>query len=415
MRRVYICPTCEGIEQTWDYPLQGTVCSSCGTPSSKWKIHNETYSDVVLPKEPEIRREQVVREITRQMEEQTLEEVYDEISSELKPEESEITPEIGQESKPKIPDDLLPADFDELISLKLLRLDPYNPRDEEPTDDLVESIRKTGFARAVIVRPSDDGNFFVTDGWQRAQAGVISGWKWIPCKIYASAPEALDETRREDIKRKWTKYQRIKFYRNFYEANREAGMDHQSAIQRMIKKDPASEPRILMYLRITNTRLVPPLVQALVKKPKNRTDWEWNQLEKIYYPIKRKRKALTIAQANAIAIHLRNFTPEQKVRAAIGVLGLTNPDALHKIWAISKYPEADPLETIQKLEKGVGIDEILDVGIIVVNLKLKRELLEYCAMRRIRVKDLVRELLTEWWIREKIGGSIKLDIIELKT
>lgn len=89
-------------------------------------------------------------------------------------------------------------------------------------------------------------------------------------------------------------------------------------------------------------------------------------------------------------------------------------EAVYKIRVISKCPEEDTLEIIQQLDKGADIDEILDVGTIVVNLKLKQDLLEYCTMRRIRVKDFVRELLTEWWIREKIGRFTELEVIELK-
>lgn len=389
-----------------------TLCSSCGTPFNEW--NEETYDEIVLPEEPEIRPELTVTKIPPQMEKQLLEKVSDEIDMELKPIALMISPEKGQEPQIKISEDMLPADYDGLASIKRLVWDPYNPRDEEPTDELVESVRKTGFARAIIVRPTANGKFYVTDGWQRAQAAVRVGWKQVPYKLYETAPEALEETKREDIKREWTKYQRIKYYRNFYHACREEDMDHQSAFQRIVNKDPAGEQSVLRYLRITNPRLLPPIVQSLLKEPKNRTIEEWNHLEKIYYPIRRIRRTLTIGQADAIAIYLRNFTTEQKVRVAIGVLGLTYAEAIHKIRIVSKYPEEDPIEIIQQLDTGAGIDEILDVGTLVVNLKLKRDLLEYCTMRRINLKDFLIELLTEWWIMEKIKKLPELEAIELK-
>ena len=141
------------------------------------------------------------------------------------------------------------------------------------------------------------------------------GWRHVPYKLYASAPEALAETKREDIKREWTRYQKIKFYRNFYDVCREVGMDHENAIRRIVKKDPASESSVLRYLRITNLVTTPPLVQALLKQPSNRTTEKWDQLEKIYYPIRRKRKTLSLGQANAIATYLRGFSDEKRVRA----------------------------------------------------------------------------------------------------
>lgn len=411
MRRIYICPKCGKTELRWDYGQKVAVCIYCGISVSKWKIREEPYEEIVLTKEPEPQPEHALIEITRPMEKQPLREVHEEIhieskpkeaeiaaEIEVKPKELEISPKIEQEPPTKIREDLLPADFDRLISKEELMWDPYNPREEEPLDDLVESIRKTGFAEPIIVRPSDDGKFLVTDGWQRAQAGVMAGWRRIPCKIYASPLEALEETDRRGIKREWTKYQKIKFYRNFYDACRDAGVNHQEALQRITKKSPAIEQRVLTYLRITR---LPPLVQALLKEPKNRTTWEWDQLEKIYHPIRLKRKPLKIGQADAIARYLQRVPPEKQVRAAIGVLGLTTAETIRKIRIISKYPEEDPLEIIRQLDIGYGIDEILDVGSVIVKLQLKRALLEYCAMRRISLKDFVMELLIGWWTKEK--------------
>ena len=67
-----------------------------------------------------------------------------------------------------------------------------------------------------------------------------------------------------------------------------------------------------------------------------------------------------------------------------------------------KYPEEDPLEIILQVDTGYGIDEILDVGLVTLNPKLKRYLQEYCATRRITLKDFMRELLTEWYMSKKI-------------
>jgi len=296
-----------------------------------------------------------------------------------------------------IPEDFLPADYDGLAPIGILALDPYNPRDEEPIDELVESVRKTGFARSIIVRLGENGKLLVTDGWQRAQAALMAGWSCVPYKLYASAPEALEETKREDIKREWTRFQRIKYYRNFYDACREVGMDHEGTIKRIIEKDPASESSILRYLRITNPVMTPPLIQALLKQPSNRTTDEWDQLEKIYYPIRRKRRILSLGQADVIATYLRHFSNEKKIRAAIGILGMSNAEARRVLSIISKYPDEDPLEIIEELSSGYGIDEILDIGILTVDPKMKYHIRRYCAMRRIKIKDFIRELLANWY------------------
>ena len=409
MIKKLICPECGFTQIIYDYGLMTPVCAFCRRPVFNWKVYEIIDEEIILPEELKILHEEEPIDVINHYDElpvkdlydedePVLDEAYEEIRARaLKPTDEEIQQERTQEFEYDIPEELLPADYDGLAPIGNLALDPYNPRDEEPIDELVESVRKTGFARAIIVRVGENGKLLVTDGWQRAQAALMAGWSCCPYKLYASAPEALEETKREDIKREWTRFQRIKYYRNFYDACREVGMDHESTIKRIVKKDPASESSILRYLRITNPIMTPPLIQALLKQPSNRTTEEWNQLEKIYYPIRRKRRILSLGQADAVATYLRHFSNEKKVRAAIGILGMSNAEARRVLRIVSKYPDEDPIEIIEELSSGYGIDEILDIGILTVDPKIKYYIRRHCAMRRITLKDFIRELLANWY------------------
>jgi ParB/RepB/Spo0J family partition protein len=296
------------------------------------------------------------------------------------------------------PPDHFPASFDKMIPVSQLKLDPYNVREEEPTDDLVESIKKTGFREPVIVRPDrlnehERDSFFVTDGWQRVQAGARAGWTKIPCSIHKTALEAMKEANRASIKREWTKYQRIKHYRNYFDACIEEGMDYGEAIDNTVKDNPADEQTVLKYLRITR---LPPIVQVLLKKPENRTLQEWTQLEKINYNIRMSQKPLGIGIADTIAQYIRNFSPRKQSEVAVGVLGMKEPKAKKAIRLISKSPEADPADIIYSVEKGYSIGQVLQIGSLIVNPALKNYLQVYCSTRRVTPKDIVRKLLKEW-------------------
>lgn len=296
------------------------------------------------------------------------------------------------------PPDQFPASFHKMIPVSQLKLDPYNVREEEPTDDLVESIKKTGFREPVIVRldisnEHEKDCFLVTDGWQRVQAGVRAGWTKIPCSIHETALEAMKEANRASIKREWTKYQRIRHYRNYFDACNEEGMGYGEAIDNTVKDNPADEQTVLKYLRITR---LPPIVQVLLKKTENRTPQEWSQLEKINYNIRMTKKPLGIGIADAIALYLRNFLPEKQAEVAVGVLGMKEPKAKKAIRLISKKPEADPTDIIYNVEKGYSVDQVLQIGSLIVNPALKNYIQRYCSTRRVTPKDVVRKLLKEW-------------------
>lgn len=300
----------------------------------------------------------------------------------------------------EIPNNFLPDDFDRLISINLLALDPYNVREEQPTDDLVESIRKYGFRKAVIVWPRPDvpGRFWVNDGWQRVGAGVRAGWTEIPCKIYPTALEAMDAAQIESLQRPWTKYQRIKSYMNYYDACRKTGMSHSEAIRTTATNNPGNEDRVERYIRIGE---LPLAVRALIKQPVERTQSEWNELEKSYSTIRQKTRILGIYVADAISRCLQDFPESKKIEAAIGVLEFNYEEALKVIKLISKYPESSPMEIIQEYKMGYGPDEMISVGTLIVNPVVRQQIREHCSKRRIYIREFIVELINSWFTTKR--------------
>ena len=289
----------------------------------------------------------------------------------------------------------LPDSYDKLIPVWQLKLDPYNVREEQPEEDLVASIRKTGFLNPVIVRAGEGDKFLVTDGWQRVQAGIDAGRTEIPCKICGSALEALKEAKRSSIQRQWTKWEKIKHVRFFYTACQEEGMRRDEAVQETVKNNPASEATVLKYLRITS---LPRVIQALLKSPKERDQDEWNELVKYRYNIKVLRMPLGLGVADELAKELSNqFSAKKLTEIAIELLRFDQKKAIRVIRRIAARPKEDPLKIIETERlRGISPKRILHIGNLVVTSNLREEALKHCYNRRIHLRDLVKELLEEW-------------------
>ena len=83
-------------------------------------------------------------------------------------------------------DNDLPRSFERLIDADKLSRDRLNVRDRTPPKTLIESIRKTGLKKSLIVReePNGDG-YLITDGWQRYQSLIHElNWDRVPCDIH---------------------------------------------------------------------------------------------------------------------------------------------------------------------------------------------------------------------------------------
>lgn len=293
--------------------------------------------------------------------------------------------------------------IEELVPIDKLYLDPKNPRIEDPSEELINSVKKEGVKRPLITWQRDNDHILICDGYERYQAGVIANLSEIRCHIYTDHLKALKIAKMESIVNPWTKYQKCLFCKNVFDACTEKGMNTDQALQETIKILPARESTILRYLRVING--FPKIAQALLKKPRNRSQEEWNQLES--YNISFKKKTLNITIADLIVQTLKDF-PEDKInRIAVDLLGLKNITAKKAIHKISRNPDKDPFDIITEVEKGYNPDRILHIGSFIVEPKLKHAIGKYVSTRLISPKGLVKELLEDWLL-----STGKYEIVE---
>ena len=286
-----------------------------------------------------------------------------------------------------------PSDYYyELVSIEKLYLDPKNPRIEDPSKDLLDSVREDGVRKPLITWLKDNDHILICDGYERYQAGIIANLSEIPCHIYKDHLKALKETKIESIVNPWTKYQKCLFCKNVYDACIEEGMTDEEALQKTNEIRPARRSTIRRYLRVMNE--FPLIAQSLLKKPRNRSKKEWNELES--YNISFKKKILNISIADLIVQTLHDFSEEKICQIAVDLLGLKNVTAKRAIYRISQNPDKDPFEIITKVAKGYNPDRILHIGSFIVEPTLKKAIGKYISTRLITSKGLVKELLEDW-------------------
>ena len=300
----------------------------------------------------------------------------------------------------------------ELVSIKKLYLDPKNPRREDPSEELLDSVRKEGVKKPLITWLKDNDHILICDGYERYQAGIIANLSEIPCHIYKDHLKALKVAKTESIVNPWTKYQKCLFCKNVYDTCIEKGMTDEEALQKTIEILPAREVTIRRYLRVINE--FPSIAQSLLKKPRNRSKEERNELES--YNISFKKKTLSITIADFIIQTLRDFPEEKICRIAVDLLGLKTVTAKTAINRISQNPDKDPFEIITKVEKGYNPDRILHIGSFIVEPNLKKAIGKYVSTRLITPKGLVKELLEDWLLSSGIYSIVETpnDAVETK-
>jgi len=278
------------------------------------------------------------------------------------------------------------------IPIDNLELDSKNPRQEKPSEELLESVRKEKRIKEPLITWYNNGKYWICDGWERYQAGVRTGLTEIPCHVYTDHIKALKATKEASIVNPWTDFQKYKFCKTFFDACMEKGMTYQEALQKTVKELPYGEQTILRYLSIFE---LPLPVQSLLKEERNITPKEIKELEKYDNMIKLRHKKLGIKVAYAMAVKLRDFPPDKICEIAVDILGMKSKDALIAIDQISSNPDTDPYEIIKEIETGYGSDRILHVGDFIVESDLKQIIIEYVSKRFISTKKLIKELLED--------------------
>ncbi|TKJ19944.1 MAG: hypothetical protein CEE43_13775 [Promethearchaeota archaeon Loki_b32] len=280
------------------------------------------------------------------------------------------------------------------VSINDLELDPMNPRQEIPSDELVDSIKEKYDHDKSLITWYDNGKYWISDGWERYQAGFQAGLTKFPCRVYKDHIKALKAAKQASIVNPWTDFQNYTHYKNFYDTCIESGMTHHEAIKRTIKDNPINEKVLLRYLNIFD---LPSPVLSLMKEERNICEKEMKKLQKYDNMIKLRHKKLGIKITHSMALKLKGFPHDTICEIAVDVLGMNSRDALKAIERISQNPDKDPHEIIKKIEKGYETDRILHVGdFIFKDPNLKQTIVEYVASRFISTKTFIKELIERW-------------------
>jgi len=299
-----------------------------------------------------------------------------------------------------IPEKLL-NHYDKVVHVDHLFLDPLNPREEYPSDALIDSIAKIGFRSPVIVRSSQDNQYcYVTDGWERVQAGLKAGYTEVPCVVYDDSLVALREARANSIVNEWTKYQLIRHVVNTYNECIKRGMTNAEAIEKVSLDNDVSDETVRRYLHVWK---LPDIVKALLKLSKNRTEEERATLKSFDRNIERCNP-IGVMVLSALSDYRDKVTEDRLLEVATNVLDLKISIAKRVVkLACSSDKHKIVRDIINEVSTGHKYPSVFNLpSSVYIAPEDKKTILNYISKQRIYPNELIRELLTDfaWSIRE---------------
>lgn len=279
------------------------------------------------------------------------------------------------------------------IPIDKIQRDPLNPRNEQPTEELIESLKKVGYKSDLTVRENGNNTFLATDGWERVQGGIIANLKSVPCKVYDDSLEALEATRAVSINRNWTKLDYITHIHNYYVECRKKGMSHHKSLNKTVAKNDISQESVMRYIRIWK---LPNSIKILLKEPKKRSRAEWKIITKDNSNIKKYKKILPITIADLLSINRFKVSEERLLEIATNVVGKKNYMAKKIICqAIKPYNSDKSIrDIIDMVRTNKTCSDVLNLPTC-ISLKngQKNILLNYLSKRRIKLNDFVSKLI----------------------
>jgi hypothetical protein len=178
-------------------------------------------------------------------------------------------------------DSRLPDSYDKLVATDRLRRGEHNVRNARPSDQLIQSIERSGIATPLVTRPTPHDNdlLYVTDGWQRYQAAVELGWSQLPVNVYTDVLSALENAEVQSIVDEWTTYQAATHVNTLYDELAANAADEQDIVSVISDKTARSEQTVRRYLYAFQ---LPDTLRHLLKDRGNITDAEWKAADNFY-------------------------------------------------------------------------------------------------------------------------------------
>ncbi len=278
------------------------------------------------------------------------------------------------------------------VPVELISRDPYNPRNEPPTDELIESLKQNGVLSPVTGRKDTNGGYYATDGWERVQGAIIAGVDVVPFEIHPDALSAMRAGNAKSITRGWTKYDTVVNINNYYRACRARGLTHKQALHKTAKDNTKHLATISRYVRIWE---LPDGVRILFKSPSKRTQDEWNYLLKYNNNIRRYNETLSTVVADYLMKYIHDVPDDRLIDIACNVIGKKKHVAKQVVSEATRpYNLNKPIRDIFNIVK-TGCDKPVGINLpshVYLPSDKKDMLLKYMADRRMKINDFIRYL-----------------------
>ncbi len=283
--------------------------------------------------------------------------------------------------------ELLPENYDALVSIDRLIHGEHNPRRVRPKDVLRQSIAMEGINRPLIARPDEERDcYHITDGWQRYQAATSCGWEYLPVRIYDTPLEALRATETESIVREWSIYEWAQYCGSL--AQELEGGSSQDLAKKVAARTTRSPQTVQRYLDVLS---LPSEIHPLLTDGPPGSQQDWAALQHYNEEI-RRYNGLSWTVAARIARTQGDHSRSRVVELAAKSIEFTTvDDALEFVEAAADQPEV-PLETVRKqVLFGSHHNRYLEVPRVAVEVseEEKQAIMEYCHRTRQSLSEIV--------------------------
>lgn len=301
----------------------------------------------------------------------------------------------------------LPKIYDKLADINDTELDPYNVRDEKPSESLKMSVRDDGYRESCIARPKGDGSgrYYITDGWQRRESGRLAGYTVVPIIIFDDPIEALKETRKTSFKKDWTKYQIIKHCNQTLKLYMKRGETFETAFIHTIIDCKITESTLRRYWDIDS---LPYEIKIMIESPESRTLEDCQILRRFNHRNMLSSKRLSVNLSSYIARKIGNLPTLDLCEVTLELMREKLKNAIKMIDLISDNSEQNPIETIYRFRTGSPVKPIY-IGGIIFDPDSRKKIIEICQRMRITPKELTKRYLEELVIlenRTEVGNPI---------
>jgi ParB/RepB/Spo0J family partition protein len=323
------------------------------------------------------------------------------------PEMVSTNPSEGHDRWPTRADgELLPAGFDRLVPIGQLVHGQHNPRKETPSPALQRSIANHGVERPLIVHQSDDGMYYITDGWQRYQAAVNADWEQLPVNICKTATEAIRKTERESLGKDYSVYH---WARLCWAYATEVSDDSVRDVARKVAQqldNARSMQTVTRYLRVLS---LPEEIHPLLTDGPDGTQQDWQALC-THNPDIKRYDGLSWVVAEEITKHADTLDAQRAIGiAANAVVFNDRKTAKQYIRRAAESPELLPETVLQQVQFNGQRDRTVKIPQVVMSVppEDKRALMRHLHQTRTTLPQFVEsqtnELIRE--ITERDSGN----------